>query len=54
MRNINIAELEDMTLTDLRDMARDAEVPGFSRLKKQDLMLELLRPPAPQTAGLDA
>ena len=48
MRNINIAELEDMTLTDLRDMARDAEVPGFSRLKKQDLMLELLRVKAEQ------
>ena len=38
-----IAELENRTLDDLRQMARDAGVPRFSRLKKQDLMLAMLR-----------
>ncbi len=37
-----------MTLTDLRDLARDAEINGFSRLKKQDLIVALLRHKAEQ------
>ena len=40
---MDIAQLEQHTLEDLRQMARDASVSGFSRLKKQDLMLALLR-----------
>lgn len=38
-----IADLEQRNLEDLRQMARDAGVQRFSRLKKQDLMLALLR-----------
>jgi len=40
---MDIAELELQTLETLRDMARDADIAGFSRLKKQDLILRLLR-----------
>ncbi len=40
---MDIAQLEKQTLEDLRRMARDASITGFSRLKKQDLMLALLR-----------
>jgi transcription termination factor Rho len=40
---VNIAELDTKTLAELREMARDEEVSGFSRLKKNDLILRLLR-----------
>ncbi|HVO42261.1 MAG TPA: transcription termination factor Rho [Aggregatilineales bacterium] len=40
---MDIAELEQQTLENLRGMAREANLPGFSRLKKQDLILRLLR-----------
>jgi transcription termination factor Rho len=46
--SMNIVDLEGMTLTDLRDLAREAEIAGFSRLKKQDLILALLRHKAEQ------
>jgi transcription termination factor Rho len=45
---MNIVDLEGMTLTDLRDLAREAEINGFSRLKKQELILALLRHKAEQ------
>ncbi len=40
---MNIAELEAKTLQELRDIAREAGIAGFSRLKKQDLILRILR-----------
>jgi len=40
---MNIAELETKTLPELRSLARDANVPRFSRLKKQELIIGLLR-----------
>jgi len=40
---MDIAQLEQRTLEDLRQVARDNNVAGFSRLKKQDLILSLLR-----------
>jgi transcription termination factor Rho len=40
---MDIAELETQTLPSLRELARDANIAGFSRLKKQDLILRLLR-----------
>ena len=40
---MNIAELEVQTLADLREQAREAGVSGFSRLKKNDLIMRLLR-----------
>jgi transcription termination factor Rho len=40
---VNIAELDTMTLTSLREIAKAKEVVGYSRLKKQDLILRLLQ-----------
>jgi transcription termination factor Rho len=40
---MNIAELETKTLTDLQDMARTMGVTGYTRLKKYDLIMRLLR-----------
>jgi transcription termination factor Rho len=39
----NIAELETMTLDGLREMAREMDVSGYSRLKKHDLIFRLLQ-----------
>ena len=36
---MNIAKLETKTLPELRTLARDHNVPRFSRLKKQDLII---------------
>ncbi|MBL8146444.1 MAG: Rho termination factor N-terminal domain-containing protein, partial [Anaerolineae bacterium] len=40
---MDIAQLEKLSLDDLRQQARDAGVNGFSRMKRQDLLLALLR-----------
>ena len=40
---MDIAQLEQKTLDELRRMAREAGIPSYSRLKKQDLMLAILR-----------
>ncbi len=45
---MDIAELETKTLAELRDLAKDMEVSGYSRLKKEDLILRLLRAQAEQ------
>jgi transcription termination factor Rho len=37
-----------MTLSELRDLGKEAEIPGFSRLKKQDMIVALLRHKAEQ------
>ncbi len=40
---MNIADLELKTLEELREIARDMEISGFSRMKKNDLIFRLLR-----------
>jgi transcription termination factor Rho len=40
---MNITELEPKTLSELRDLARDRELAGYSALKKQDLIFRLLQ-----------
>lgn len=40
---MDIAQLDQLTLDDLRQQARDSSISGYSRLKKQDLILALLR-----------
>ncbi len=40
---MNVAELESMTLNDLREMARKLDITGVSGLKKQDLVFKLLQ-----------
>lgn len=42
-RTVDIAELENKTLSELREVARDMGISGYSRLKKEDLVLRLLR-----------
>jgi transcription termination factor Rho len=45
---VDIAELETKTLSELRDIAREMDISGYSRLKKYDLILRLLRAKAEQ------
>ncbi len=40
---MDVAELEKKTLTELRRLAQEANIAGYSRLKKWDLILRLLR-----------
>jgi transcription termination factor Rho len=40
---MEMADLEVQTLADLRELAKEWEVSGYSRLKKEDLILRLLR-----------
>jgi transcription termination factor Rho len=40
---MDIKELDSKTLTELREIARDSDISGYSNLKKQDLIFELLR-----------
>ena len=40
---MDIAKLESKTLAELRDMAREQDISGYSRLKKQDLILRMLQ-----------
>ncbi|MGQ9786549.1 MAG: Rho termination factor N-terminal domain-containing protein, partial [Anaerolineae bacterium] len=40
---MNISELESRTLEELREIARTKEISGYSRLKKDELILRLLK-----------
>src|SRR5690348_3742636 len=40
---IDMAQLDAETLSDLRERARDMSVSGYSRLKKDDLIIRLLQ-----------
>jgi len=51
-RPMDIAELENKTLDQLRELAKSQGISGFSRLKKQDLILRLLRAQA-EAQGYD-
>ncbi|HHH42047.1 MAG TPA: transcription termination factor Rho, partial [Chloroflexi bacterium] len=46
--DLDIAELETRTLHELRELAREMGVSGYSRLKKDELILRLLRAKAEQ------
>ncbi len=41
--NMNIVELETRNVDDLRDMARELDISGYTRLKKHDLIMRLLK-----------
>ncbi len=45
---MEIAELEQKNLSELRELAKEMEITGYSRLKKEDLVLRLLRAHAEQ------
>jgi transcription termination factor Rho len=40
---MNMAELEAKTLEDLRGLAKESEISGYSKLKKSDLILKILK-----------
>lgn len=40
---MTMSQLEDLSLNELRDMARDLDITGYTRLKKYDLVMRLLR-----------
>ncbi len=40
---MNIGQLDRLTLSELQEVARDNELTGYSRLKKHDLIMRLLR-----------
>ena len=43
LSSITISQMEAMTLDELRELARSVEITGYTRLKKTDLMMRLLR-----------
>jgi transcription termination factor Rho len=49
---MNIAQLEAMTLSDLRSMSKDLDIQGASRLKKEDLILRIMQAEA-ERRGLE-
>jgi transcription termination factor Rho len=42
-KHVNIAELEMRTLDELQELAREMQITGYTRLKKGDLIMRLLR-----------
>jgi transcription termination factor Rho len=51
---VNLAELETKTVEDLRDMARELGMSGFSAMKKQDLIMKLIQAQAEQQGNIFA
>jgi transcription termination factor Rho len=47
--SMDISELESKTLSELREIAREQGISGYSKTKKQDLILRLLRERAEQS-----
>jgi transcription termination factor Rho len=49
---MNITQLESMTLADLRTLSKDMNIPGSTRIKKEDLILRLMQAEA-ERQGLE-
>ncbi|TET38588.1 MAG: transcription termination factor Rho [Anaerolineales bacterium] len=49
---MNIGQLEGMTLSDLRDLSKEHDVSGASRMKKEDLILRIMQSDA-ERRGLE-
>ncbi len=49
---MNIGQLEGMTLSDLRDLSKEYDVSGASRMKKEDLILRIMQSDA-ERGGLE-
>jgi transcription termination factor Rho len=45
---MDIGELEEKKLSELRDMAREMDIPGFSAMKKQDIVFQIMAADAKQ------
>lgn len=50
--HMNISQLESMTLTELRALSKDMNVPGAARIKKEDLILRIMQAEA-ERQGLE-
>jgi len=48
---MNISTLQDKKLDELRDLARDLGLSGYSKLRKQDLIYQILEAQAEEAAG---
>jgi transcription termination factor Rho len=51
---LDLAQLEKKSLAELRQLARELELKGYSRLKKRDLMVGILKAQTEQRGGLFA
>lgn len=51
---MDLAQLEKKSLAELRQLARELELKGYSRLKKRDLMVGILKAQTEQRGGLFA
>jgi len=49
---MNIRQLESMTLADLREMSKEYEIPGATRMKKEDLIIKIMEADA-ERRGLE-
>ena len=49
---ITISELETKTLPELQDLAKDLDVTGYSRMKKQDLISRVLQAQTEQQGNI--
>lgn len=49
---MNIAELESKTIDELQELARELDVAGYSKLKKQDLIFKLLQAQTEQMGNI--
>ncbi|MCL5256989.1 MAG: transcription termination factor Rho [Chloroflexi bacterium] len=49
---MNIAELESKTIDELQELARELDVAGYSKLKKQDLIFKLLQAQTEQQGNI--
>ncbi len=53
-KHVNITELESKSLEELRDLARELDLAGYTNLKKQDLMFRLLQAHSEQQSTIFA
>src|ERR671934_2008280 len=49
---MNLSELEAKTIDELQDLARDLDITGYSRLKKQDLAFRILQAQTEQQGNI--
>ncbi len=49
---MSLAELETKTLSDLHEIAKEMEMPGYARMRKQDLIIKLMHQQTEQAANV--
>ncbi|HEX6607521.1 MAG TPA: Rho termination factor N-terminal domain-containing protein, partial [Chloroflexia bacterium] len=51
---MNLAELESKTIDELQDLAKELDISGYSRLKKQELAFRILQAQTEQQGNIFA